>query len=90
MSFCGHDIWVDGATEPNWNGRGGDDWIDVAEAAAVLGVTRRQARRLALKLYGSGEASRIGNSWALKRSAALALARERTTKRRAEQHDTTT
>jgi len=73
------------AAEPNWNGQGGDDWIDVAEAAAELGLSRRSVQRLALTLHGSGKARRVGDSWALKRSAALALARER----RRKAHDDT-
>ena len=38
-----------------------DDWIDVAEAAELLAVSRRHVRRLAPSL-SPGEAKRIGNS----------------------------
>jgi hypothetical protein len=53
-----------------------DDWIDVAEAARILTVSRRQVQRLALSLT-PGDAKRIGNVWALRKAPVLALAEER-------------
>ena len=55
-------------------GRQDGDWIGIAEAAEVLGVSRRQTRRLAANgLHGV----RCGSIWVLSRSAVLALADER-------------
>jgi hypothetical protein len=58
------------------NSHGVDDWISVAAAAEVLGVTRRQVQRLAPGL-SPGQARRIGNVWALRSGAVMALSEER-------------
>jgi len=76
-SGTGHEVAnsVTAATESNR--RGASDWFDVAETAAVLGVGRRQAQRIAQKLHGSGAARRIGTAWALRQAPVRALALER-------------
>jgi hypothetical protein len=69
--FAGYEV-----VEAHSEGQDVDDWIDVAEAAEVLAVTRRQVQRLAPSL-SPGDAKRIGNSWAFRKAPVLALAAER-------------
>ena len=75
MSARGHEIDTTTSTESGCGGQYGDDLIDSAEAAALLGVSVRQARRLvaADPLLGG----RCGSIWLLRRSAVLALAERR-------------
>lgn len=53
-----------------------DDWIDVAEAAAILEISGRQMQRLARE-FAPGHVRSIGTSRALKRAPVLALATQR-------------
>jgi hypothetical protein len=77
MSQPRHEFASYQVVEAHSEGQDVDDWIDVAEAAEVLAVTRRQVQRLALKQFAPGDVKRIGNSWALKRAPVLALAEAR-------------
>ena len=76
MSPPRHEFVSYQVVEAHSEGQDVDDWIDVAEAAEVLGVGIRQMQRLALN-FPPGEAKCIGNSRALKRAPVLALAEER-------------
>lgn len=77
MSQPRHEFASYQVVEAHSNSQDVDDWIDVAEAAEVLAVTRRQMQRLTLKQFAPGDVKRIGNSWALKRAPVLALAEQR-------------
>lgn len=56
----------------------GDDWLSIAEAAALSGYCARQLRRRAR----SGLGRRVGSSWVIARRDALALKAERDWKAR--------
>jgi hypothetical protein len=60
--------------EQHSNCQGADDWMSIEEAAAVLTVTQRHARRLA-RIHQLG--ARVGSTWTLSRGAVLALKAER-------------
>lgn len=76
MSDNGHELVSYQVLQAHSESQDVDDWIDVAEAARILGVSERQARRLALNLL-PGQAKRIGNTRALRRAPVLALAEQR-------------
>ena len=52
------------------------DWCDVAEAANILRLSRRQVQRMA-RDPGGLDATRVGRIWLLRRAPLLVLARER-------------
>lgn len=68
MSDSGHDDVVeqDGLRESYAGQR---NWIDTADAAARTGLGRRQLQRIARSLSLSGDARRVGNSWAINSDA---------------------
>jgi len=72
MSAGGHKDADSPFEQQCYNGQCGD-LIDSAEAAHLLKVSRRQARRLVHGLEGA----RCGSIWLTRRSAVLALAQER-------------
>ena len=74
MSARGQHIAKPIAAESDSNGQGAAALISVAEAAAQLGVSQRQMRRLARSCQLG---QRFGATWALNRAAVLALASER-------------
>jgi hypothetical protein len=76
MSQPRHEFASYQVVESHSEGQDVDDWIDVAEAATVLAISRRHVQRLAPSL-SPGDAKRIGNSWALRKAPVLALANER-------------
>jgi len=75
-SANGHELASYQVVQSHSDGQDVDDWIDVAEAAELLAVSRRHVRRLAPSLSAGG-AKRIGNTWALRKAPVLALAEQR-------------
>jgi hypothetical protein len=75
MSGSGHELADPAPGQPCCACRGGADLIGVSEAAVILSISPRQARRLAAQVGLGGV--RIGKAWALDRSAVLALAEQR-------------
>jgi hypothetical protein len=82
MSAPRHENTVYVVAESHSEGQGGADWYSVAEAAAVLALSRRQTQRLAQQLALLQQAKRIGTTWALQQAPVLALAEERKRKAR--------
>jgi hypothetical protein len=82
MSSTRHESTVYVVAESHSEGQGGADWYSVAEAAAVLALSRRQTQRLAQQLALLQQAKRIGTTWALQQAPVLALAEERRRKAR--------
>jgi ABC-type dipeptide/oligopeptide/nickel transport system ATPase subunit len=80
VSDNGHEFATYQLVQSDSNCQDASDWIDVAEAARILGVSERQARRLAQNL-SSGEVKRIGNTRALRKAPVLALAERRRSRR---------
>ena len=76
LSVNGQELATYVVAESHSDSQDEDDWIDVAEAAELLVVSRRHVRRLAPSL-SPGQAKRIGRSWALRKAPVLALAEER-------------
>lgn len=72
MSDHGHPVAKSFDAQSESNCQGAAELMSVAEAAAELGVSERQMRRLAHDL-----GQRVGASWAFNRIAVLALARAR-------------
>ena len=72
MSAVGHEDAVYVLAEEHSIGRD-NDWLRVAEAAAEIGLSERQVRRLAREGLGT----RKGREWRLPRSKVLALKQER-------------
>lgn len=70
VSASGHQS-ATGGTESNRD----DDLIDTDTAAAILGCSRRHARRLAADLEGT----RVGREWIFRRQAVTEYAEERDT-----------
>lgn len=64
MSDSGHDDVAEqaGLRESHAGQR---NWVDTADAAARTGLGRRQLQRIARSLSLSGDARRVGNSWAI-------------------------
>ncbi|MGE2835460.1 hypothetical protein [Mycobacterium sp. SMC-4] len=79
MSSSGQQLAESADPQTHSNQQGEDNWMSTTEAAATLGITCRQMRRLAPSIDG---AQRIGNTWALRQAAVLALAEERHRKAR--------
>jgi hypothetical protein len=77
VSATRHENAVYVVAEAHSDGQGVADWISVAEAAAVLALSRRQTQRLAQQLALQGLAERIGTTWALRKAPVLALKLER-------------
>ncbi|WP_100480712.1 hypothetical protein [Mycobacteroides abscessus] len=64
MSPSGHgDVAEQDSLRESYVGQG--NWIDTADAAARTGLSRRQLQRIARALSVSGQARRVGNSWAI-------------------------
>ena len=72
MSAVGHEDAVYVLAEKHSIGQD-NDWLSVAEAAAELGLSERQVRRLAREGLGA----RKGREWRVPRSKVLALKQER-------------
>ena len=74
-SATGHELAGEIPAESCCNGQDGADLIGVSEAAGILSISPRQARRLAAQVGLGGV--RIGKAWALRRAPVLALAAQR-------------
>jgi hypothetical protein len=72
MSRERHPLAETSPPESSWRGQNGE-LVDSAEAAQLLGCSRRQVQRLA----ANGLANRCGSIWVTRRSAALALKAQR-------------
>lgn len=76
MSATGHELVNALTSSACCDCQDGADLIGVAEAATILSVSPRQARRLAAQNVGLG-GQRIGKAWALRRAPVLVLAAQR-------------
>jgi hypothetical protein len=69
---------LDAGTETSacWDDQSACDWCDVAEAALLLGLSRRQVHRMA-RDPGGLDAIQVGGIWMLRRAPLLGRAKER-------------
>lgn len=74
MSESGHEDAEPAARQTHSTSQDGDDWMSTTQAAQLLGVTPRQARRLAPRMSGG---VRVGNTWVFAKAPVLALAEQR-------------
>jgi excisionase family DNA binding protein len=68
-------------SQPCSNHQSACDWCDVAEAAAILRLSRRQVQRMA-RAPGGLDSIQVGRVWLLRRAPLLALAERRDRDRR--------
>ena len=62
-------------TTTGWEDQQARDWCNVAEAAEILRLSKRQVQRLAGSPGGLGV--RVGHTWRFRRARLLVLAKER-------------